>query len=192
MRLRFGSIGPRGVTLLAVTGALAVVLALHGWAHHTAGGALGSLGGGSAAAQRAPGSAPSVSAPSTSAPSAAPSSSAATAGPSARSGAAARAPGPLLKSQPFAPYAFAIWPGTPGGAAKAALTGLSVSVRRQTSGLSITAAVNGQQAGPAHFYPNGARVYVVEAAMGDDSGSSDYNLGDDGIVVTDALGRIVS
>jgi hypothetical protein len=28
--------------------------------------------------------------------------------------------------------------------------------------------------------------------MGDDSGSSDYNLGDDGIVVTDAHGRIVS
>jgi len=183
MRLRFGSLGPQALTLLAVTGAFGVVLALHGWAHHTAGGALGSLGAGSAA---------SVAAPSTSAQSAASSSAAATAGPSALAGAAARAPGPLLKSQPFAQYAFAIWPGTPGGAAKAALTGLSVSVRHQTSGLSITAAVNGQSAGPAHFYPNGARVYVVEAAMGDDSGSSDYNLGDDGIVVTDAQGRIVS
>jgi hypothetical protein len=64
-------------------------------------------------------------------------------------------------------------------------------VHQQTTGLSITAGVNGQQAGQAHFYPHGAHVYVVEAAMGDDSGSSDYNLGDDGLVVTDSLGRIV-
>jgi hypothetical protein len=28
--------------------------------------------------------------------------------------------------------------------------------------------------------------------MGDDSGSSDYNLGDDGVVVTDSRGRIIS
>jgi hypothetical protein len=34
-------------------------------------------------------------------------------------------------------------------------------------------------------------VYVVESSPGDDSGSSDYNLGDDGLVVTDAQGRIV-
>jgi len=77
-------------------------------------------------------------------------------------------------------------------AAKAALTGLSVNVHRLTSGLSVTAAVNGQQSGPAHFYLHGVRVYVLEAAMGDDSGSSDYNLGDDGLVVTDAQGRIIS
>jgi hypothetical protein len=41
------------------------------------------------------------------------------------------------------------------------------------------------------LYPLGARVYVVEASLGDDSGNSDYNLGDDGIIVTDAHGRIV-
>jgi hypothetical protein len=34
-------------------------------------------------------------------------------------------------------------------------------------------------------------VYVVEASMGDDSGNSDYNLGDDGLIVTDAAGRVV-
>jgi len=34
-------------------------------------------------------------------------------------------------------------------------------------------------------------VYVVEASMGDEAGSSDYNLGDDGVVVTDAHGRIL-
>jgi hypothetical protein len=32
---------------------------------------------------------------------------------------------------------------------------------------------------------------VIEAAMGDDSGTSDYNLGDDGLVITDSRGRIL-
>jgi hypothetical protein len=32
---------------------------------------------------------------------------------------------------------------------------------------------------------------VIEASLGDDSGTGDYNLGDDGIVVTDAHGRII-
>jgi hypothetical protein len=57
--------------------------------------------------------------------------------------------------------------------------------------LSVVAGVNGQP-GSGHFYPGGARVYVVEAALGDDSGNTDYNLGDDGVVVTDAQGRIVT
>jgi hypothetical protein len=34
-------------------------------------------------------------------------------------------------------------------------------------------------------------VYVVEASLGDEAGNSDYNLGDDGVVVTDPQGRIV-
>jgi hypothetical protein len=34
-------------------------------------------------------------------------------------------------------------------------------------------------------------VYVVEASLGDEAGHSDYNLGDDGVVVTDAHGRIL-
>lgn len=189
MRYQSGSVGPRGLTVLAVAGIVGILLAVHGWAHHNTTGAPGSFAGGPAAAQQ-----PSqgASAPVAYGPSAEPSSSVPAAGPPSTSGAAAAKPGPLLNSQPFASYSFVIWPGTPSGAARAALTGLSVSVRRQTSGLSVTAAVNGQPAGPAHFYPNGARVYIVEATMGDDSGSSDYNLGDDGLVVTDTQGRIIS
>jgi hypothetical protein len=75
-------------------------------------------------------------------------------------------------------------------AAKQALTGLTVSVHRQPAGLSVTAGVVGQAAAP-HVYPTGARVYVVEASLGDDSGNSDYSLGDDGLVVTDSAGRVV-
>jgi hypothetical protein len=180
MRSRFGAAGPRGLTLLAVTGVAGLLLALHGWANHNAGGAPGPLATGSTAV-RPSASAPATSAPATSAPAAA-----------GRSPAPASSPGPLLTSQPFAQYAFGIWPGTPSSAARAALAGLSVSVRHQGAGLSVTAGVNGQQPGAPRFYPGGTHVYVVEASMGDDSGSSDYNLGDDGIVVTDAHGRIVS
>ena len=183
MKTRYGGVGPRGIALLAVTGVVGLLLAAHGWAGHNASGAVSAFGAGlpatrqSGQAQHSPTPVPSTSAP--------------TAGP-AHPGAPASSRGPLLKSQPFAQYAFDIWPGAPSATAKAALAGLSVSVRRLGAGLSVSAAVNGQQPGAAHFYPGGARVYVVEAGMGDDSGSSDYNLGDDGIVVTDAHGRIVS
>jgi len=98
----------------------------------------------------------------------------------------------LLSSQPFAQYAYAVWPGKPGPAAQAAQAGLTISVRRQGSGLSVVAGVTGQQASAPHYYPLGARVYVIEASLGDDSGNSDYNLGDDGVIVTDAHGRIVT
>ena len=98
--------------------------------------------------------------------------------------------GPLLSSQSFAHYSYVVWPGTPSAAAKAAMTGLTVSVHRSGSGISVTAGVSGHPGTP-HVYPGGARVYVVEATMGDEAGNTDYNLGDDGVVVTDAHGRIV-
>ena len=40
-------------------------------------------------------------------------------------------------------------------------------------------------------YPLGDKVYFVETTLGDDSGVSDYSFGDDGILVTNAAGRIV-
>jgi len=97
----------------------------------------------------------------------------------------------LLSSQSFASYSYQIWPGAPSPAARAALTGLSILVRRQGAGISVTAGVKGQPGTSPRFYPNGARVYVVEASLGDDSGNSDYNLGDDGLAVTNFQGRIL-
>ncbi len=185
---RSRAVGPRGITVLAVTGIVGVLLAVHGWAHYNTIGPLGSLGASSTTTRLPAGTGPPTAAPATSrSPTSAPA-----AGSPTHSGTAASSPGPLLKSQPFAAYAFSIWPGTPTSVAQAALTGLSISVHRQGAGLSVTASVNGQPPGAAHFYPGGAEVYVVEASMGDDSGSSDYNLGDDGLVVTDTHGRIVS
>ena len=181
MKARIGAAGPRGLTVLAAAGVVGVLLGVHGWAHRAAAGVPDSL-----SRRAATGQPPSARAPSTSATRAAtPPARAGTPGPTATTG-------PLLASQPFAAYSFVIWPGTPSATAKAALTGLSVNVRKVKSGLSVMADVNGQPATPAHVYANGVRVYIVEAAMGDDSGTSDYNLGDDGIVVTDPHGRIVS
>jgi ubiquinone/menaquinone biosynthesis C-methylase UbiE len=111
--------------------------------------------------------------------------------PSAGARGSGGASGPLLSSQPFASYTYRIWPGQRSSAARAALAGLAVTVQPQGPGLSVVAGVNGQPRS-ARYYPGGARVYVVEAAPGDDSGSTDYSLGDDGVVVTDAQGRIVS
>jgi hypothetical protein len=51
--------------------------------------------------------------------------------------------------------------------------------------------VRGQQPSSPSFYPSGAKVYVIEASLGDDANDSDYSLGDDGLVVTDSSGRIV-
>jgi hypothetical protein len=150
--------------LLAVTGVAALLLGVHGWTgrHH---------GLPSAAGHRlGPASRP-------------------TAGPSA--GPSAPAPGPKLSSQSYASYSFLVWPGTPSAGAHAAQTGLVVKVNRRGNGIAVTAGVSGQALPPATFYPTGAKVYIVEASMGDDSNNTDYNLGDDALIVTDAAGRIL-
>lgn len=171
MRLGLG-IGPRGTLVLALTGILGAVLAVHGWTGRHTPTALGSIG------HSPPASAGRASATPRSSPSSTP--------------APASSRGPLLSSQSFAQYAYAIWPGKPSPAAQAAQAGLTIVVRSQRAGLSVLAGVNGQQQGAPHYYPLGAHVYVIEASLGDDSGNTDYNLGDDGIIVTDAQGRIVT
>ncbi len=175
--------GRWGLTLLAAAGVVGVILAIHGWAGRASGVVPGALpaGSGSTAGRVAAGP--------SSGPSASPSShpaASASAAPSTSSSA-----GPLLSAEPYASYAFQVWPGTLSTAARQALTGLAVSVHRQPAGLSVTAGVVGQASASPHVYRTGARVYVVEASMGDDSGNSDFNMGDDGLVVTDSAGRIV-
>jgi hypothetical protein len=173
--------GPLGLALLAVTGLTGIILAVHGWSARHSGQAPGTLAGSSSSAA---GVTPSPSARSAgSSPSAA--------APRASGASPAASPGPLLSSQSYAQYSFRVWPGTPGPAAQAALTGLSVKVRRQGSGVMVTAGVIGQPGATPRFYSGGTQVYVVEASLGDDSGNSDYNLGDDALVVTDAQGRIL-
>ncbi len=183
MRKSGGSVGPRGVTLLLVTAVAGVALGAHGWLGRQSGVAPGALGGSSSSAPIGSDTSGS-SGGSGGSPAARPSG-----GGSGRHNAARV--GPTLRSESFATYAFLVWPGPENAAAKAAMTGLSIAVRRTGSGISVRAGVTSQGPAPAHSYVGGARVYVVEASMGDEAGNTDYNLGDDGVVVTDAGGRIV-
>lgn len=184
MRLGGEPVGRWGIALLAAAGVVGVALAWHGWAGREAGAVpgLGTARTGAAAASASASAAPSGSGPAASA-----GRSSAAQSPSASAGKA----GPLLRTEPFASFAFQVWPGAASAAARQALIGLSVSVRKTAAGLSVTAGVNGQPPAQPRLYRGGTRVYVVEVSLGDDSGNADYNLGDDGIVVTDAQGRII-
>lgn len=178
MRIAGETVGLRGAALLGVTAVVGIVLGFHGWSGHGQGLPAGAIGG---ARPSASASAPASSAASqsaTSAPSQGP-----TASPAPK-------PGPKLSAQSYAAYSFQVWPGAVSSAAQAAETGLSITVKRQGSGIMVTAGVKGQPPTAPVYYPTGVKVYVIEASMGDDSGN-DFNLGDDGLVVTDAQGRIL-
>jgi hypothetical protein len=174
MRVGSEAVGARGVSLLAVTAIVGVVIGVHGWSarHH---GVPSTLAGPRHTRASGPTAAASPSAPPTQGPHASP----------------VPTPGPKLSSQSYASYSFAVWPVTPTAAAKAAETGLVIKVSRQGNGILVSAGLAGQPLPAPVFYPTGAKVYVIEASMGDDASNSDYNLGDDGLVVTDAQGRIL-
>jgi hypothetical protein len=175
MRIAGETVGVRGLALLTAAATVGLLLAVHGWSARSRG-LPGSLAGGHSAAATAPRSAAPPTAAPTQGPSASPSPS---------------PPGPKLSSQSYAAYSFQVWPGPLSASAKSAQIGLTISVRAARSGIWVTAGVTGQPAPAAKYYAGGAKVYVVEASLGDDSGSSDYNLGDDALVVTDAQGRIL-
>ncbi len=183
MRIAGESVGIRGGTLMTLTAAVGIVLAVHGWTGrtHALPSASGALGAGTKTT--VPGASPAAG-PST-APSAGPSSS-----PAAKPTASATKVGPKLSSQSYYAFSFQVWPGPPSATAQAAETGLSINVRTQGTGIAVAAGVAGQPASAPTYYPAGAKVYVLEASMGDDSGS-DFNLGDDGLIVTDTQGRIL-
>jgi hypothetical protein len=190
MRLGGERVGRWGIALLVVTGVAGLVLGWHGWTTRAAT-ATPSLAGATATAPASPASSPTASSPAASPATAGPAGSA-TAAPATASPAPAgpARPGPKLSSEPYASFAFQVWPGTLSTAARQAMTGLKITVRKQGNGLLVTAGVIGQPASPPHLYAGGTRVYVLEASLGDDSGA-DYNLGDDGLVVTDAQQRVL-
>jgi hypothetical protein len=179
------SVGPGGFTLLGLAAVAGIALGVHGWLTQHSPAALGSIGAGATAGARTGASATARAATGGSASARPPSR------PSGSPSSPASAPGPLLSSESYAQYAFQVWPGNQSSSARVAETGLAITVRRQGNGIAVSAGLNGQPAPASQFYAAGARVYVIEASLGDDSGTSDYNLGDDGLVVTDGLGKIV-
>jgi hypothetical protein len=197
MRIAGETVGPRGITVLAVSAVVGILLGVHGWGgRHN--GLPSTLGGPGPSPSAAPHGRPASSSatpgqstqgPPTQGPTAA--GSPAPSSPAPASNSPAPSPGAKLSSQSYASYAFQEWPGPVSASAKAAATGLVITVRKHGSGIMVTAGVAGQPTPAARFYPTGTKVYVIEASMGDDSGNSDYNLGDDGLAVTDSQGRIL-
>lgn len=192
MRLGPERVGPRGLTLLGVTGVVGVVLAVHGYGN-------GNLLG---APNPAGTTGPSTSAPSTSAPSTSASSTPSTTETGGQAGPTTTSPsggsnanqkvGPLLSSTQYANYAFQVYPGPESSRAKTATAGFSIKVTPGSGTFSVSVSAAGTTRAPqTTSYPTGDKVYFVETTLGDDSNDADYNYGDDGIVVTDATGRIV-
>jgi hypothetical protein len=192
-----GQVGPRGLAILVLAAITGILLAILGWSQRGTGlvaPSVGGLSGASAPAAPTPAARPATPTPRASAtPSSGgtPSTGAPQAAPSAQPSPTASA-GPLLASEWYASYAYLVWPGTPSPAATEAMSGLTISVARQAGGISVRAGFTGQPLPATRFYPGGAKVYVLETSLGDDSGYADYNLGDDGLVVTTAQGQIVS
>jgi hypothetical protein len=194
MRLGNERVGPWGICLLALTGLVGAALAAQGYGHGAViAGPVGAIGASRPAAsppgtstvtptpRPTPSTVPST--PSTRAPNRAT---------SAPTGVGAQKLGPLLSATQYAQYAYQLYPGRQSSQARLATAGFNVRVTRLGDTITVTVAASGaQQNAQTTNYPAGDHVYFIEATFGDDSGDTDYNFGDDGIIVTNSEGRII-
>lgn len=156
--------GPRGLTVLSIAGIAGLLFGVVGWKQ----------GGTDLVA------APSVPASSSSAPAAAGS-------PSATAPVSAAA-GPLLSSMPYASFAYLVWPGPVSADGKLAMSRWKVTVTRQADGIAVQAAEDGQSmASVSHFYPGGAKVYILDSNLSANSPGTT----NEGLEVTNAQGQVL-
>ncbi len=205
-RLGPEQVGPRGLSLLAVVGLVGVVLAVHGYGH----GALIAAGPGGVGAPTPAAGSHSSSTTGSHARSATGSHARSAAGSHARAGAkshsgsassaakstsakaASQKLGPLLSSTQYAPYSYQVYPGPESSRARLATAGFTIQVTPHSGALDLSVSASGSgQGAQTSTLPAGDRVYFIEATFGDDSGSADYNFGDDGVVVTNPHGYVV-
>ncbi len=182
MRIGGEEIGRRGAAALSLAAVVAAVLAVHGYSSPGSLGVASLTGSKPLAAATTPTPTPSSSAPPS--PGASPS-------PSPQP-TASGTPGPLLSSTSYASYTYQLYPGTPSQTARLALSGFSYKVKNEGGSIVFTLNVlGGSQAPITNTYPASDHVYFVEASFGDDAQNTEYNYGDDGLVVTDASGHVV-
>jgi len=87
---------------------------------------------------------------------------------------------------------YQIYPGPESSQAKTATAGFNISVKLSGNNELVSVSVPGSGSPPqTSTFQKGDVVYFVETSLGDDSGSSDYSAGDDGIIVTNSQGRII-
>jgi hypothetical protein len=159
-------VGPRGLTVLSVAGIAGLLFGVVGWKQ----GGLDSV------------AAPSAPASSSSAP-------AATSSPSATAmSPVSAAVGPLLSSMPYASFAYLVWPGPVSADGKLAMSRWKVTVTKQAGGIAVQAAEDGQlMASVSHFYPGGAKVYILDSNLRADTRGNT----NEGLEVTNAQGQVL-
>ena len=157
--------GPRGLTVLSIAGFAGLVFGVVGWNQRGI-----DLTG-----------APSVPASSSPAPATASSPPATASSPPAGAG-------PLLSSMPYASFAYLVWPGPVSADGKLALSRWKLTVTRQSDGLTVQAAEDGQSmASVSHFYPGGAKVYILDSNLSNNAPGTT----DEGLEVTNAQGQVL-
>jgi hypothetical protein len=153
-------VGPRGLTVLSIAGVAGLLFAVVGWKQ---------AGTDTAAAAPAPAGASSTSAATVPA-------------------SAAAAAGPLLSSMPYAPFAYLVWPGPVSANGKLAMSRWKLTVTRQAGGITVQAAEDGQaMASVSHFYPGGAKVYILDS----DLGANAPGTTNEGLEVTNTRGQVL-
>lgn len=97
----------------------------------------------------------------------------------------------LFSNQPYAPYSYLIYPGTPSSPAQAALSGFSISTTQLQNGSAmITLALVSIGGNQTVILKPGFKLYFVETSFGDDSFGGESSLGDDGYVTVDPNGYV--
>lgn len=185
MRIGGENVGRNGFIVLTVAAVGSVALAFHGYGH-------GISPNGSALAVTSSSTTSSGPSTTTSAPAPSTSSTKAKASPKASTSTTAPKLGPLLSSTQYASVAYRLYPSPASSRAKLATSGFNISVKLSGNNEVISVSVAGSSApSQTSKFQKGDIVYFVETAFGDDSGNRDYSGGDDGIIVTNAQGRIV-
>ena len=153
--------GPRGLTVLSITGIAGLLFGVVGWKQ---------AGVDTAAAT---------------------SSDAGTSSPSAIAtvpASAAAGAGPLLSSMPYAPFAYLVWPGPVSANGKLAMSRWKLTVTRKAGGITVQAAEDGQSmASVSHFYPGGAKVYILDSNLGANAPGAT----NEGLEVTNTQGQVL-
>ncbi len=158
--------GPRGLSVLSIAGVAGLLFGVVGWQQ---------AGIDTAAASPVAATASPVGTSSPSATASVPASAAAGAG-------------PLLSSMPYASFAYLVWPGPVSANGKLAMSRWKLTVTRQAGGITVQAAEDGRSmASVSHFYPGGAKVYILDSDLGANSPGNT----NEGLEVTNTQGQVL-
>jgi hypothetical protein len=99
----------------------------------------------------------------------------------------------LFSNQPYAPYSYLIYPGTPSSQAQAALSGFKISTTQLQNGSAmVTLVLVSTGDNQTIIVKTGYKLYFIETSFGDDGLGGESSLGDDGYVTVNPNGYVAS